>query len=187
VFQDYGKYQLSAYDNIAMGRHERYDEAEAVKLAAEGANADELIARLPDGYATRLGRQFAGGSDLSLGQWQRVALARAFFRDADFVILDEPTAALDARVEHDLFNTVRELTHDKTVLIIPHRFSTVRAADRIYVLDDGQIVEHGSHETLMEQGGLYAELFTLQASSYVDDAERPIAETTDEPGFRAPA
>jgi ATP-binding cassette subfamily B protein len=107
-----------------------------------------------------------GGVDLSLGQWQKVALARLFFRDAPFVILDEPTAALDARSEHDLFARIRELFAGRSVLLISHRFSTVRAADRIYVLDDGRIVEHGSHAALMARHGVYAELFGLQASAY---------------------
>jgi ATP-binding cassette subfamily B protein len=109
---------------------------------------------------------FLGGVDLSLGQWQKVALARLFFRDAPFVILDEPTAALDARAEHDLFARIRELFGTRSVLLISHRFSTVRAADRIYVLDGGEVIELGSHAELMARGGTYAELFGLQASAY---------------------
>ena len=109
---------------------------------------------------------FLGGVDLSLGQWQKVALARLFFRDAPFVILDEPTAALDARAEHDLFARIRELFGTRSVLLISHRFSTVRAADRIYVLDGGEVIERGSHAELMARGGAYAELFGLQASAY---------------------
>jgi ATP-binding cassette subfamily B protein len=113
-----------------------------------------------------LGREFWGGYDLSIGQWQRIALARAFFRDAPFVILDEPTAALDARAEHALFERFRELTHGKATLLISHRFSTVRMADRILVLEHGRVVEQGTHESLVALGGRYAELFALQAAGY---------------------
>jgi ATP-binding cassette, subfamily B, bacterial len=116
-----------------------------------------------------LGREFAGGYDLSIGQWQRVALARAFFRDAPLVILDEPTAALDARAESRLFDRLRELLRGRSVLLISHRFSSVRSADRIYVLDEGRVVEHGSHDELMAAGGRYADLFTLQARAYLGE------------------
>ena len=108
------------------------------------------------------------GSDLSIGQWQRIGLARAFFRDARFIILDEPTAALDARAEHDLFQAIRTLCRGRSVLLISHRFSSVRSADRIYVLRDGRIVQHGSHDQLIAAGGLYADLFTLQAAAYLN-------------------
>jgi ATP-binding cassette subfamily B protein len=117
-----------------------------------------------------LGPEFTGGTDLSIGQWQRLALARAFFRDAPFVILDEPTAALDPRAEHDLFERMGALLAGRTVLLISHRFSSVRSADRIYVLDQGRIVEAGSHEELLRRDGLYAELFTLQAGAYLEPA-----------------
>ena len=166
VFQDFIRYALPARDNIALGRHERYADDDAVHGAARHAGVHEDITGLRDGYGTQLGPAFVGGVDLSLGQWQKVALARLFFRDAPFVILDEPTAALDARAEHDLFARIRELFASRSVLLISHRFSTVRAADRIYVLDDGQIVEAGSHAELMARGGTYAELFGLQASAY---------------------
>jgi ATP-binding cassette, subfamily B, bacterial len=152
-----------------MGRHERIDEYDGVVAAAIRADADEFLARLPEGYETMLGREFSGGYDLSIGQWQRVALARAFFRDAPFVILDEPTAALDARAESRLFERLRELLEGRSVLLISHRFSSVRSADRIYVLEDGRVVEQGTHEALMAHGDRYAELFTLQARAYLDD------------------
>ena len=134
--------------------------------AAEQAGADGDIAGLPEGYETLLGPAFIDGTDLSTGQWQRVALARTFFRDAPLVILDEPTAALDAKAEHELFGKIGELFADRSVLLISHRFSTVRAADRIYVLRDGQVIEQGVHADLLALGGQYAELFTLQASQY---------------------
>jgi ATP-binding cassette subfamily B protein len=128
----------------------------------------EVILRLDKGYETQLGTQFYGGSDLSIGQWQRVALARAFFRDAPFLILDEPSAALDPRSEAELFDNIRRLYSGRTVLLISHRFASVRGADRIYVLRHGRIVESGSHDELMAANGLYAELFTLQAAAYLD-------------------
>jgi ATP-binding cassette, subfamily B, bacterial len=159
VFQDFIRYALPARDNIALGRHERYGDDGAVTASAERAGVHGEIEALRDGYATQLGPVFLGGVDLSLGQWQKVALARLFFRDAPFVILDEPTAALDARAEHELFARIRELFGTRSVLVISHRFSTVRAADRIHVLDGGEVIEAGSHAELMARGGTYAELF----------------------------
>ncbi len=166
VFQDFIRYALSAGDNIALGRHERAFDLAGIMRAAGQAGADGDIAALPAGYETLLGPAFIDGTDLSTGQWQRVALARTFFRDAPLVILDEPTAALDAKAEHELFGKIGELFADRSVLLISHRFSTVRAADRIYVLREGQVVEAGTHESLMGAGGTYAELFTLQATPY---------------------
>jgi ATP-binding cassette, subfamily B, bacterial len=166
VFQDFIRYALSAGDNIALGRHERALDTAAIVRAAERAGADRDIGTLPEGYQTLLGPAFIDGTDLSCGQWQRVALARTFFRDAPLVILDEPTAALDAKAEHELFARIGELFADRSVLLISHRFSTVRSADRIYVLNEGYVVESGTHEELVALGGTYAELFTLQASPY---------------------
>jgi ATP-binding cassette subfamily B protein len=168
IFQDFEKYLLPARENVGLGRNERIEDVDAILAAARRADADDFLSTLPEGYETMLGREFAGGFDLSVGQWQRVALARAFFRDAPFVILDEPTAALDARAESRLFERMRELLHGRSVVLISHRFSSVRSADRIYVLHEGRVVEEGSHGDLMRSGGLYAELFGLQARAYLD-------------------
>ncbi|HUC15686.1 MAG TPA: ABC transporter ATP-binding protein [Acidimicrobiales bacterium] len=166
LFQDFVRYFLSARENIAMGRWERSGDEAAVREAATRSGAHPFVEDLPRGYDTYLGPQFFGGSDLSGGQWQRVALARAFFRDAELVILDEPTAALDPRAEAALFSVVRQLFSGRSVVLISHRFATVRMADHIYVLAEGRIVEHGDHDQLMASNGLYAELFTLQASTF---------------------
>lgn len=164
------RYDLSARENIGFGDVETMDDAAAIAEAARRAGAADFLTALPDAYETRLGRRFINGHQLSIGQWQRVALARVFFRDAPLVIMDEPTASLDARSEHELFKTMRGLFHDRAVLLISHRFSSVRMADRIYVLRDGAIAEAGTHEELVAGDGLYAELFNLQASAYT---ERP--------------
>ncbi len=173
LFQDFCKYLLDVQENIGVGRHERLSDARSIRAAAEQAGADAFIRDLPDGYQTLLGPEFEGGYNLSVGQWQRVALARAFLRDAPLVILDEPTAALDARAEHELFESMRTLFAGRTVLLISHRFSSVRSADRIYVLHKGQVVEQGSHAELMTQRGKYAELFTMQAAAYQAGGEAP--------------
>jgi ATP-binding cassette subfamily B protein len=167
IFQDFLHYSLPAAENIGMGRHQRIGDTAAIRGAAVHAGADSFLAELPKGYETVLGPEFEGGKELSIGQWQRVALARAFFRDAPFIILDEPTAALDARAEYELFESIRTLCRGRSVLLISHRFSSVRSADRIYVLDGGRVIEAGSHDELMGLGGRYAELFTLQASAYL--------------------
>jgi ATP-binding cassette subfamily B protein len=168
IFQDFLRYHLSASDNIGLGRFEGAGDRPSIIGAAEQAGADEMITKLPSGYDTLLGPEFLGGVDLSVGQWQRMALARAFFRGAPLVILDEPTASLDARAEHELFQRIRSLLEDRTVLLISHRFSSVRTADRIYVLHEGRVVESGSHEELMLRDGRYAEMFRLQAAAYTD-------------------
>jgi ABC-type glutathione transport system ATPase component len=167
IFQDFQHYALPARDNIGLGRHQRIEDLAEIMVAARHAGAHQFLASLPGGYDTILGPEFSGGNDLSIGQWQRIALARAFFRDAPFIILDEPTAALDARAEHDLFQAIRTLCHGRSVLLISHRFSSVRTADRIYVLHHGRIVQQGTHDQLMAAGGLYADLFTLQAAAYL--------------------
>ena len=166
IFQDFIRYALSAGDNIALGRHERHADTASIVRAAERSGADADIGTLPEGYETLLGPAFINGTDLSQGQWQRLALARTFFRDAPLVILDEPTAALDAKAEHELFARIRELLAGRSVLLISHRFSTVRSADRIYVLSGGRVAESGTHEELIAADGIYAELFSLQALPY---------------------
>jgi len=166
IFQDFMKYEMTAAENIAVGRIEQLRNLDLLKAAAQKGLADEVVAHLPRSYEQMLGRRFDGGVDLSGGEWQKIALARAYLRDAQLLILDEPTAALDARSEFEVFQRFAELTAGKMALFISHRFSTVRMADRIVVLDDGRIAEEGSHAQLSALGGRYAEMFELQAASY---------------------
>ncbi|MFG1704352.1 ABC transporter ATP-binding protein [Nonomuraea sp. M3C6] len=163
IAQDHTRWPLTARYNITMGTDKG---APALHAAAAVAGADEVIADLPHGYRTLLDRRFKDGHELSGGQWQRIAVARGFHRDADLLICDEPTAALDARAEHALFEQIRHHTDGRTVLLITHRLASVRYADRIYVLDKGKITEQGDHHTLMSLNGLYADLYTLQATAY---------------------
>ena len=166
IFQDFMRYEMTARENISVGRIEEIDCPELLRTAARKSMADKVIARLPRGYEQMLGGRFDGGLDLSGGEWQKIALARAYLRDAQLLILDEPTAALDARSEFEVFHRFAELTTGKMALFISHRFSTVRMADRIVVLDKGKIAEEGSHDQLAGMGGRYAEMFEMQAASY---------------------
>ncbi|AUM73936.1 ABC transporter ATP-binding protein [Paracoccus jeotgali] len=166
IFQDFVRYNWTAADNIAVGRIEARDDRDRVQTAARRAMADQLITKLPEGYDQRVGKLFAGGVDLSGGEWQKLAIARAYMRDAQVLILDEPTAALDARAEFEVFNRFRELSAGKTAVLISHRFSSVRMADRILVLEQGRVEAEGTHEALMSRGGRYRELFELQAAGY---------------------
>jgi len=166
IFQDYLRYQMTMAQNIAVGNIDRQADRELIEAAARQSLAHVLAERLPAQYDQELGRRFRSGVELSGGEWQKVALARAYMRDAQLLILDEPTAALDARAEYEVFQRFAELTRGKTAVLISHRFSTVRMADRILVLERGEMVEIGSHEELLALGGRYAELFDLQASGY---------------------
>ena len=166
LFQDFARYTLSAQDNIGFGDLPNREDPEQILQAAEDAGADPVIDALDDGYETVLGKMFSGGVDLSGGQWQKIGLARAFMSQAQVLILDEPTAAVDAIAEHDLFERFRQLTQGKMTFLVSHRFSTVRMADRIVVLENGEIIENGTHDELMERKGRYEEMFRLQAESY---------------------
>jgi ATP-binding cassette, subfamily B, bacterial len=166
IFQDFMRYEMVARENIASGQIEELENLQLLRMAAHKSMADQVIARLPGGYDQMLGRRFEGGVDLSGGEWQKVALARAYLRQAQVLILDEPTAALDARSEFAVFQRFAELTAGKMALFISHRFSTVRMADRIVVLEHGMIAEEGSHAELASLGGRYAEMFEMQAASY---------------------
>lgn len=166
IFQDFVRFQFTAGENIGTGHIEASDDRSRIQKAAERSLADRIIQRLPGGYDQPLGKRFQEGADLSGGEWQKIAIARAYMRDAEVLILDEPTAALDARAEYEVFQRFRDLSRGKTAILISHRFSTVRMADRILVLENGQVVEAGSHEELVSSGGRYAELFELQASGY---------------------
>jgi ATP-binding cassette, subfamily B, bacterial len=166
IFQDYIRYQLSVSDNIAIGQINKRTDNQLIEQSAKLSLANTVIEKLPKGYEQMLGKNFAEGIDLSGGEWQKIALGRAYMREAQILILDEPTAALDARAEYEVFVRFSELTQDKTAVLISHRFSTVRMADRILVLKKGEMVELGSHEELLAKNGLYAELFNLQAEGY---------------------
>ena len=180
MFQDYVDYQATAAENIGLGNVPHISDRDEVVSASKQAGSDELIANLPAGYDTALGKWFDAGVNLSGGEWQKVALARAFMRqDARILLLDEPTSALDAQAEYDLFERLHSLTEGRTAVYISHRFSTVRRADRIIFLEHGRLVEEGTHEELMAIGGRYARLFRMQASAYTGEDVDP--ETVDEP------
>jgi len=166
IFQDFMRYEMTSRENIAVGHIEEIENTALLREAAQKSLADEVIARLPGSYEQMLGRRFDGGVDLSGGEWQKIALARAYLRDAQVLILDEPTAALDARSEFEVFRRFADLTAGKMALFISHRFSTVRMADRIVVLENGRVIEDGSHARLTSLGGRYAEMFEMQAASY---------------------
>jgi ATP-binding cassette subfamily B protein len=166
IFQDFVKFQLSARENIGFGQIHQLDDNARIAHSAERGGADEVIAELPDGMDTMLGRWFQKGHELSGGQWQKIALSRAFMRDGEVLVLDEPTSALDAEREYEIFQRFRDLTEGKIAVLISHRFSTVRMADRIAVIENGQISELGSHEELVALGGTYARLFEMQAAGY---------------------
>ncbi len=167
IFQDYIRFQMKASENIAIGKIDYREKLPVIETAAQKSLADTVITDLPEQYEQVLGKRFADGVELSGGQWQKVALARAYMREAQLYILDEPTSALDARAEHEVFLRFAELIEGKTAVLISHRFSTVRMADRILFLENGQILEVGSHEELVAKGGKYAELFNLQAKGYL--------------------
>jgi ATP-binding cassette subfamily B protein len=183
MFQDYVTYQATAAENIGLGSLDALSDREAIRSASRQAGSDQLIAALPQGYDTALGKWFDAGVNLSGGEWQKVALARAFMRDARILLLDEPTSALDAQAEYELFERIHSLTRGRTAVYISHRFSTVRRADRILFLEHGRLVEQGTHEQLMRLNGRYARLFRLQASAYTgedilpEDVELDIAPT----------
>jgi ATP-binding cassette subfamily B protein len=166
IFQDYIHYPLTVRENIWIGDVSISPDDDRICFAAQQAGADGTISNLPHGYETVLGNQFDGGVELSIGEWQKVALARAFLREAQLIILDEPTSSMSARMEHEVFHAFRTLLKGRSALIISHRFSTVRMADLICVLKEGRIVESGSHEELIQLGGQYAHLYEIQAQHY---------------------
>ena len=166
IFQDYVKYHLTATENIAVGLIDERNNETRIKEAARQSLADKVIENLPNGYQQMIGRWFKQGTNLSGGEWQKIAIARAYMRDAQLLILDEPTASLDARAENEVFRRFVELTFDKCAVLISHRFSTVRMADRIVVLHEGKLLEHGTHDELLADGGRYSELFQMQAAGY---------------------
>ena len=166
LFQDFFRYEFSVKENIAIGKIDEIDNQQRIEKAAELSLADEVVSELKYGYEQQLGKRFVKGQELSGGQWQKIALARAYMKNAEVMILDEPTSALDAKAESEVFERFIGLIKNKTSVIISHRFSTVRQADRIIVLEDGQILESGTHEELIENNKLYAQLFTLQAEGY---------------------
>lgn len=174
IYQDFGRYHLTARENILLGRPELGPDDPAILQAARWAGIHDHLLRLPQGYETVMGRTFAEGAELSIGQWQKLALARAFVRDSQLILLDEPTSSLDAAAEFEFFEKFREMARGRSALIISHRFSTVRLADRIYVLEGGRLIEEGDHEELVARAGLYAHLYRQQASYYQEECQPPV-------------
>jgi ATP-binding cassette, subfamily B, bacterial len=166
IFQDFVKYNLTVHDNIAVGNIAAINDRKRVVGSAIDSSADQFIERLPRQYDQLLGKWFAGGVDLSGGEWQRMALARSYVHNPGLLVLDEPASALDARSEYESFERFRSISRDRTVLLISHRFSTLRMADMIVVLDEGRVSQQGLHEELMASGGLYSDLFRLQAGAF---------------------
>jgi ATP-binding cassette subfamily B protein len=166
IFQDFVRFNFTAADNIAVGRIDARTDKARIEEAAERSRASDVIDKLPGGYDQMIGKRFRNGVELSGGEWQKVAIARAYMRDAQVLILDEPTAALDARAEFEVFQRFKEVSEGRTAVLISHRFSSVRMADRILVLANGQVESQGTHDELVAAAGRYAELFELQAASY---------------------
>ena len=166
IFQDYAKYRLTAQENIWLGNIDLPPGHENIIAAARRSGADEVIAKLPQGYNTMLGKLFDQGEELSIGQWQKLALARAFLRDSQVIVLDEPTSAIDPKAEYEVFKKFRQLIEDQAAILISHRLSTVKMAECIYVMANGSIVESGTHDQLMQLGGTYAQMFETQARNY---------------------
>jgi ATP-binding cassette subfamily B protein len=166
IFQDFGRYELTAAENIGLGDVDRLEDRGRILTAARRGGADELIDLLPNGLQTTLGREL-GDRELSGGQWQRIALSRAFMADSQLLVLDEPTAELDPRGEYEVFQRFAELTRNRMTILVSHRFSTVRMADRIILLEHGVVTEQGDHQSLIEANGEYARMYRLQASQYL--------------------
>ncbi len=166
IFQDYVRYNLTARENLGFGDVAAQADTERLAKAARAAGAADLIARLPQGMDSVLGNQFDAGQELSVGEWQKIALARALLRDAQVIVLDEPTSAMDASAEYEMYKRFHEVAAGRTAILVSHRLSTVRMADRIYVLRDGRVVESGTHAELVDRAGRYADLFEAQASGY---------------------
>ncbi len=182
IFQDFGKYAVTVEENIRFGAVHKNANMEEVKAAAKQSAAKDYIEKLPDGYETPLMRIFEkNGMELSIGQWQKLAIARAFYADSDILILDEPTASLDAIAEQEIFNQFDRLRQDKTTIFVSHRLSSATLADQIIVLENGQLIEQGDHRALMEQKGKYFELFSTQAKRYISEQEQPREQRPERP------
>ena len=186
IFQDYVQYQMTARENIGLGKTDSIDDFDRVRQAAQASGADQVIGKLPLRYESILGKWFDGGQQLSGGQWQKIAISRGFMRDAPILILDEPTAAIDARAEHEFFQRMKTLAEGKTTFLITHRFSTVKIADRIIVIENGKLAEQGTHKELMALKGVYANFYTLQAQGFQQDEEPQTAAPASAPAA-APA